>query len=155
MDRLTGKNEYGGITVRALPEALEKLAAYEDTGLTPEECKQYATADKEGRYIVLKEPERDGVNRLQEIARADKEMRLIVLPCKVGDYLYAVTKGQVSVFEVNHFEKYHEDLLWIGWHIVEGVIGSFRIDGVPAVEIGKSVFLTREEAEAALEEAES
>lgn len=64
-----------------LINALNRLAAYEDTGLEPEQCAKYAQAEKEGRYIVLKEPRSAGVHRLEEIARADIEGRLIVLPC--------------------------------------------------------------------------
>ena len=45
-------------------DAIMKLADYEDTGLTPERC--------------------------SELARADGEGRLVVLPCKVGDTVYKV-----------------------------------------------------------------
>lgn len=61
-----------------------RLKAYEDTGLTPEQCAEYAKADCEGRYIVLRDAEREGVKRLRELAEADKEGRVAVLPCKVG-----------------------------------------------------------------------
>lgn len=64
-----------------LINALNRLAAYEDTGLDPEQCAKYAQAEKEGRYIVLKEPRSAGVHRLEELARADIEGRLVVLPC--------------------------------------------------------------------------
>lgn len=62
-------------------ELRARLAAYEDTGLEPEQCAKYAQAEKEGRYILLKEPGTAGVHRLEEIARADIEGRLLVLPC--------------------------------------------------------------------------
>ena len=68
--------------------AHEKLARYEDSGLEPEQCAKFAQTEKEGRYIVLKEPRSAGVHRLEEIARADIEGRLVVLPCKVGDTVY-------------------------------------------------------------------
>lgn len=61
-----------------------RLKAYEDTGLTPEQCAEYGKADREGRYIVLRDAEREGVKRLRELAEADKEGRVAVLPCKVG-----------------------------------------------------------------------
>lgn len=41
----------------------ERLAAYEETGLTPERCAEFARADAEGRYIVMRDAEltKDGV----------------------------------------------------------------------------------------------
>lgn len=60
----------------------DRLAAYEDTWLTPEQCAEYGKADREGRYIVLRDAER--VKRLRELAKADKEGRVAVLPCEVG-----------------------------------------------------------------------
>ena len=61
-----------------------RLKAYEDTGLTPEQCAEYGKADREGRYIVLRDAEQEGVKRLRELAKADKEGRVAVLPCEVG-----------------------------------------------------------------------
>ena len=37
-------------------------------------------AYKEGRYIIMKEPEQAGVSRLRELAQADREGRCVVLP---------------------------------------------------------------------------
>lgn len=68
----------------AFDRLVERLAAYEDTGLTPEQCAEYAKADREGRYIVLRDAEQEGVKRLRELAKADKEGRVAVLPCEVG-----------------------------------------------------------------------
>jgi hypothetical protein len=60
--------------------AWSRLAAYEDTGLTPERCAEFARADAEGRYIVMRDAEQEGVARLRELAEADKAGRLVVLP---------------------------------------------------------------------------
>ena len=57
-----------------------RLAAYEDTRLTPERCAEFARADAEGRYIVMRDAEQAGVARLRELAEADKDGRLVVLP---------------------------------------------------------------------------
>lgn len=59
-------------------EFIDRLAAYEDSGLTPEECAVYGKADREGRYIVLRDAEAEGVARLRELALADKDGRVIV-----------------------------------------------------------------------------
>ena len=60
--------------------AWSRLAAYEDTGMTPERCAEFARADAEGRYIVMRDAEQEGVARLRELAEADKDGRLVVLP---------------------------------------------------------------------------
>lgn len=63
---------------------VERLAAYEDTRLTPERCAEFARADAEGRYIVMRDAEQEGVARLRELAEADKEGRLFLLPLEPG-----------------------------------------------------------------------
>lgn len=134
-------------------EICERLAAYEDTGLTPEQCAEYAKADREGRYIVLRDAEQEGVKRLRELAKADKEGRLVVLPCKSGDTVYEVTSRKtISEYRVKAIRV---ELFWtfIEWDIVAGFVDKSNF-GVPVNEIGKSVFLTREEAERALQEME-
>lgn len=74
------------IDVRAVREhAMDfywRLKAYEDTGLEPERCAEFARADAEGRYIVMRDAEQEGVARLRELAEADKDGRVVVLPCK-------------------------------------------------------------------------
>nr|DAH35310.1 MAG TPA: hypothetical protein [Caudoviricetes sp.] len=62
----------------------DRLAAYEDTGLTPERCAEFARADAEGRYIVMRDAEQEGVARLRELAEADKDGRVMVLPFTRG-----------------------------------------------------------------------
>ena len=57
----------------------ERLKAYEDTGLEPERCAEFARADAEGRYIVMRDAEQEGVARLRELAEADRAGRLVVL----------------------------------------------------------------------------
>ena len=66
-------------------EVWKRLKAYEDTGLTPERCAEFARADAEGRYIVMRDAEQEGVARIRELAKADKDGRVVVLPCKVGE----------------------------------------------------------------------
>ena len=61
------------------------LRKYLDTGMTPERCAEFARADAEGRYIVMRDAEQEGVARLRELAEADKDGRVVVLPCKVGE----------------------------------------------------------------------
>lgn len=124
----------------------ERLKAYEDTGLTPERCAEFARADAEGRYIVMRDAEQEGVARLRELAEADMDGRVLVLPCKVGDTVYFRTydcNGKVD--------------LGIQPHKVTAIVGSAIVRGryidigLLLGQYGVSWFLTREEADAALE----
>ena len=108
-----------------------RLKAYEDTGLTPEEIKAPFTEDT----MINLAAQALGVepSRLRELAEADKDGRVIILPCKVYE-----TDG-VRVYE----------------HTVREVI--YETAGGPAFDknaIGKSIFLTRAEAERAIQEME-
>jgi hypothetical protein len=114
------------------------LAAYEDTRLTPERCAEFARADAEGRYIVMRDAEQEGVARLRELAEADRDGRLVVLPCKVGDTVYLiVTKRARNYTPEFRFVK-KSRLTFLN---MERILQDF----------GKEAFLTREEAEKALE----
>lgn len=73
-------------------------------------------------------------DRLRELAEADKDGRVVILPCKVGDTVYRL-------------------------QYIEQTLGRFTVGAVPIKfaliwleEFGKTVFLTREEAEKALAE---
>lgn len=127
----------------------EDLRAYKATGLTPERCAEFARADAEGRYIVMRDAEQEGVARLRELAEADRDGRLVVLPCKVGDTVWANLDG------MRHPRKCVIEFANIGSHvttIVFSTVDGLREQyGVNPSSFGKTVFLTREAAEAALE----
>ena len=129
------KEDYDRIT-----KALEKLAAYEDAELTPEEF-------HESVAFVL-----ELNKKLKPYIDAYEQGRLVILPCKVEDTLYAPTRNIISEFRVSQFDfgGYAEPFLWVNWYLTKGITGNFRIDGIKASEIGKTVFLTRAEAENAL-----
>nr|DAH02209.1 MAG TPA: hypothetical protein [Caudoviricetes sp.] len=126
-----------------------RLMQYEDTGLTPERCAEFARADAEGRYIVMRDAEREGVARLRELAEADKDGRVVVLPCKVGQRVFALldTDKHISECEVKQIGMGNK----IGFIGLEPIGARGREYGVALNGFGKTVFLTREEAEAALE----
>ena len=82
------------------------------------------------------------------------EHGVIVLPCKVGDRVYEITgRKTVSVYKVRAI-RVELFGLFIEWDIVEGFVWQ-SLSGINADEIGKTVFLTREEAERALKEREN
>ena len=67
--------------------------------------------------------------KLAEYETAEEDGRLVVLPCKIGDIVYVIRQS------------------WNGWNIDKKKF-SYAMIG----KVGKTVFLTREEAEKALEE---
>lgn len=121
---------------------LNRLVEYEDTGLTPEEIKELAH-DTTGPLH----------RKIGEWIDAEAAGRIVAPPCKVGDRLYEVTgRKTISVYKVRAI-RVELFGLFIEWDIVEGFVWQ-SLSGINAVEIGKTVFLTREEAEKALKEVE-
>ena len=124
----------------------ERLKAYEDTGLTPEEIKAPLTEDT----MINLAAQALGVepSRLRELAVADKDGRVVVLPCKVGHRVFALldTDKHISECEVKQIGLCDE----IGFVGLEPIGARGREHGVSLKGFGKTVFLTREEAEKAL-----
>jgi len=132
--------------------AAHRLAAYEDTGLEPEEVLPKDKADETALKLMrLADLENFcSYTRLRELAEADKAGYVVVLPCKVGDTVYEVTNRKtISEYRVKEIcvELF---CTFIEWDIVTGFVDK-SVFGVSVDEIGKTVFLAREEAEKALE----
>lgn len=171
MDRLTGKH-YGAedyymtcspkcagdaemcIGCPEVDKIINRLGAYEDTGLMPEE-----------------------IDHLRDLAQAEQDGRLVVLPCSMENPVYVIAKckdvvlyqerdtGAVDCpFEEDcPFDACEDDQV----HVFETTIPGFIynedrdselklfLDNIKfdfsKKDIGKTVFLSREEAEAALE----
>lgn len=157
MERLTEYESIAGHAhaipiVSDMDVIMMRLAAYEDTGLEPEKVLPKDKADEIALKLMrLADLESlCSYDRLRELAEADKDGRVEVLPCKVGDRLYEVTgRKTISVYKVKAI-RVELFGLFIEWDIVEGFVWQ-SLSGINAEEIGKTVFLTREEAEKALE----
>ena len=132
----------------------DRLAEYEDTELTPEEIARMGMAYEdskrysgrlENRLKAYDEP------RLRELARADRDGRVVVLPCKVGQRVFALldTDKHISECEVKQIGLGNE----IGFVGLEPIGARGREYGVSLNGFGKTVFLTYEEAEKELMEA--
>ena len=158
MERLTNKREadaqreeYERRLANGYPRNIQeerflRLAAYEDTHMMPSDV----TSMRMDMAIIAALFNGADVDRMKELAEADKAGRLVVLPCKVGDRLYEVTgRKTISVYKVRAI-RVELFGLFIEWDIVEGFVWQ-SLSGINAGEIGKTVFLTREEAEKALE----
>ena len=167
MERLTKRSKNGGVYfpqelagVTLTPDnatihrLLWRLAAYEDSGLEPEEVLPKDKADEIALKLMRFADLESLCNytRLRELAEADKDGRLVVLPCKVGQRVFALldTDKHISECEVKQIGMGNK----IGFIGLEPIGARGREYGVALNGFGKTVFLTREEAEKALEERE-
>ena len=127
----------------------ERLARYEDTRLTPAEVHSMY-GEWNAMMSVLNSI--GSYDRLRELAEADKDGRLVVLPCKVGHRVFALldTDRHISECEVKQIGLGNE----IGFVGLEPIGARGREYGVSLNGFGKTVFLSREEAEKALQEME-
>ena len=123
-----------------------RLKAYEDTGLTPEEIKAPFTKDT----MINLAAQALGVeaDRLRELAEADKDGRCVVLPCKVGDTVWRIVRdGEPHITRDEVRDMYFADDMTLCVELVGGRVTFTE-------KFGKTVFLSREEAEKALREME-
>ena len=120
----------------------ERLKAYEATGLSPIACEESAKIEKglsEGGYSI---------SRMVELVCADQKGCVIVLPCEVGHAAYWVHNGIITDCRINRIQVNRKGVfLCLKSNKSHG---AFRVDTC----LGKTVFLTREEAEKALAEME-
>lgn len=123
-----GDTEYSG-------EAVDRLAAYEETGLEPEQIR--TVLDDAAREFA----EYDAMapkDRLRELAQADREGRCVVLPVKPDQTIYQWRIGDdcPSVSRLDGVQINADGEItypiWCG-HLTPG-------------DFGETVFLTREEA---------
>ena len=127
----------------------ERLASYEDTGLTPEEIKAPFTEDA----MINLAAQALGVesSRLRELVEADKAGRCVVLPCRVGEKIYYLNGKYIIEVDVVGY-KVDETSAWlfIGETYNPETNRAYHCD-LETERIGKTVFFTREEAERAME----
>lgn len=161
MERLTVKRKDGKFIIansdyarpsdqiKKLLLAIDRLAAYEDTGLEPEEVMQTKLALIGKVLAEIKEFEGVSLDRMIELAQAEKDGRLVVLPCKVGDQVY-VTYGEgykVCIVSAIHIIANGKAQIYAEHLLTEKLV-------ISDSELGKTVFLTHEEAEEALKKRE-
>lgn len=93
------------------------------------------------------------VERAHELHVADKEGRALVLPCKVGDTVYFVNAKQILEFAVVGYAVDETGISWVHSEHVDKT-GNTNARTFSPDRFGKNTFLTREEAERALQEME-
>lgn len=123
----------------------ERLAAYEDTGLTPKEVtalgELFDYALKESKTLT---EQLTLLHHIRELAEADKDGRVVVLPCKVGDTVWFKT-----------YKNNARDCIGVQPHEVTRISASIIVPGeivdigIPVDQIGVRVFLSETEAVAA------
>lgn len=134
----------------------ERLKAYEETGLSPIACAQAAEDER------LLSDAGVQLERIIEIVKADKDGCVVVLPC--NDWLEVVFGDQVLFWGIDEDcietpvrEISVDDADRIGWYdgyktvFLKGTDENGDVWEFSPADIGKTVFLTREEAEKALE----
>ena len=171
--RLTDRNLYTGKAIlREFPnyqeyDPIEKLACYEDTCLEPEiihtMVKFFDSMNQIAPTMTVK--------RLVDIFSAEREGRLVVLPVKVGDTIYKIHNNTDACHECRNFSSFYGmDSMCDAVHIDDRYYPEVAempicekqffeiVEYTPSsdwilthrMEFGKTVFTTKEEAEAAL-----
>ena len=127
----------------------ERLKAYEDTEREPEEIDMDHEAAEQLRHLCRN----CDLDRLEKLAEADKDGRLVVLPVRpvltqsIGSMLYIIEDGEIVE------DSLCEALVGMGSNGEINIFYTTLSDQISfeQADIGKTVFLTREEAEKALE----
>lgn len=143
--------------IKVVEKALNRFAAYENTGLEPKEIQAIAgiasencakTADAIDK-LLQDDAELKGyrelgpIDRLRELAQADREGRCVVLPCKKGDVVWRIVHDATP-----HITKDRcTDITLVDGDVWVRLIGDMKMG---AWNFGRLLFTTRAEAEAAL-----
>ena len=129
--------------------AWSRLAAYEDTGLEPESVEALKLSIMGKAISEIKEFNGLPIARLRELAEADKDGRVVVLPCQSGERVFAILDGEKHVRECEVEHAVLDD--WRKVFAIRPVGYAQNAYYAPFGAFGRTVFLTREEAEKALE----
>ena len=149
MERLTIRNSDGTVsqpTTTTVEQVFYRLADFEDfeetVGFSLEDMRTIYKGMKGNEYIRLNE-------NIRELLSAKNQGRLLVMPCKVGTTVFLIEDGniyRVRIQGISSSQSGHDCILHLGGYPVRNLWGD---------AFGKVVFLTYEEAEAALERMKS
>lgn len=122
-----------------LTQKSDKMIWFKDQGLKIEPCEMNS---HHCRMILEK---------LADYEDLEEQGLLVRLPCKVGDTVYVPTRNFVSELRITLVSIDTNDMaMYFSWLLNSGIYPN--LDGFSGYELGKTVFLTREEAEKKLEE---
>ena len=131
-------------TPKGMKAVVDRLAAYEETGLTPEEVAALQASNQELKKEAL------------PILQAKVQDRLVIMPCGLGATVYANFAIRGDYLREKD-KPYPCEVVFIGLSKEPFMHIQFkngRVFPVKFCEVGKTVFTTREAAEAALKEQE-
>ena len=131
-------------TPKGMKAVVDRLAAYEETGLTPEEVAALQASNQELKKEAL------------PILQAKVQGRLAELPCRLGGTVYANFALRGDYLREKD-KPYPCEVVFIGLSKEPFLHIQFkngRVFPVKFCEVGKTIFTTREAAEAALKEQE-
>lgn len=120
-----------------LTQKSDKMIWLKDQGLKIEPCEMNA---HHCRMILEKLADYEGL---------EEQGLLVRLPCKVGDTVYVPTRNFISELRIIMISVDMHGI-YFGWKLNRGIYSN--LDGFSINKLGKTVFLTREEAEKKLEE---
>lgn len=137
--------------------AWERLAAYEDTELMPEEI----DIDHEAAENLRRLCKNYDLGRLEAVIEADKGRRIAVLPCALGDTVWTNRVMSGTYLRLND-RPYPAKVVYIGLGICDDIGGGIfnvvfekakqlHMEQFDLSDIGRTVFLTHKEALDALE----
>lgn len=144
------------------------LRQYLDTGMTPEAFQSFVVFFQD---LIGNQKASEALDRFRQLVKADRDGRLVMPPCKVGDTVWAAS-GKIIKCEIDEmylcdsggieflvsfncdgadckrcpFNNWTQDCSGECYCDCEYGNGSFKDS-----DIGKTIFLTSEEAKAALE----
>ena len=92
------------------------------------------------------------LGRLKELLQADREGRCVVLPCKIGDTVYDIRMGKITEKAIIsiHFLLSNS----VNHLCLQAINNRDALTTIETENLGKTVFLTRKEAEAAMKRME-
>lgn len=144
----------------------DRLAEYEDIGLTPEQlleidrlyaekCKELAELEKKSFSVIEMVKIWANLQKLKEYKEFEGKGKLLKLPCAVGDTVY--TNASMQSWYFNRSKRpYEAKVVFIGINGSDNFVnvdfGNGRMLQFQFLDVGKTIFLTKDEAETALKE---
>lgn len=107
----------------------------------------YATPS--GEPVKWENNRHNVLQKLADYEDLEEQGRLIKLPCKMGDTVYVPTRDLISELRIVHI-TISKNNTFFHWMLSTGIYPN--LDGFSVDKIGKTVFLTKSEAEAKLKE---
>jgi hypothetical protein len=157
----------GACNTCTIAKGIEKLAEYENSKLTPAQCKAIAKlnvtakeikhmmraceANDDKLCIFLNDKAID-VYKCEQWEKADREKRLVELPFKAGDTVYATIseRNMISEMIVTSITIYVKGFITYNWEGATPDTIYPNVRGFDNSDIGRTVFLTGKEAEKSL-----